>query len=90
MLYEVAPQVLAALVVGVALAGMRFVGKFLGRAVSREIRDVVTDVVDERLEKIVETTQTLKPNGGSSLADAVNRIEKRLEKIEDRIPGDEA
>ncbi len=74
-----------------ALSGAGVVGvgrglsKFLGRAMKRELREAITEVVEEQLELIKKRTEELIPNHGSSLADAVRRIERRLGQVEEQI-----
>ncbi len=74
-----------------ALSGAGVVGvgrglsKFLGRALKRELREAITEVVEEQLEPIKKRTEELIPNHGSSLADAVRRIERRLGQVEEQI-----
>lgn len=71
---------------GAALVGIgRGVSKFVGRAFRRELRDVIESVVDEKLEPIMKRTEELVPNHGSSLADAVRRIERRLGHVEEQM-----
>lgn len=71
---------------GAGVVGLgRGLSKFLGRALRRELREVITDVVEEQLEPIKKRTEELIPNHGSSLADAVRRIERRLGHVEEQI-----
>lgn len=37
---------------------------------------------DKRTQKVEQATATLQPNGGSSLADAIRRIETAVEKLD--------
>ena len=70
-----------AVVVAGALGSARFLFRFILRAITHDFRTTVTDIVSNHLEDLKQ----LKPNGGSSLRDAVDRIEKRLDDIEQRI-----
>lgn len=72
---------LGAIAVAGALGLARFVFRFVIRAVARDFRATVTDIVSHYLDDLKQ----LKPNGGSSLRDAVDRIEKRLDEIEKQI-----
>jgi hypothetical protein len=49
------------------------------------LREVIVEVVDERLEPILKRTEELVPNHGSSLNDAVRRIERRLGQVEEQL-----
>ncbi len=71
---------------GAGVVGIsRGVSKFFGRALRRELREVIVEVVDERLEPILKRTEELIPNHGSSLNDAVRRIERRLGQVEEQL-----
>lgn len=72
------PAIATALGVAGALGVARVATRFITRAITREFRSAVSEVVGEDLKQ-------LKPNGGSSLRDAVDRIERRLDKIEDQL-----
>lgn len=74
------PAILTALGVAGAIAVARSLSRFMKRAISREFRSAVSEVVGEDLKQ-------LKPNGGASLRDAVDRIERRLDKLEDKLGG---
>jgi len=62
-------------IIGLLYAGFRFVNKITTRL---EKLDEITDRLDA-----LETQY--KPNGGSSMRDAVNRIERQVEKLQDRL-----
>ncbi len=44
---------------------------------------LVGTIVNSRESR--KAAKQLRPNGGSTVADAVNRIDKRLERVEDRL-----
>lgn len=56
-------------------AGFKYLNKVTNRL--EKLEDINT-----RLDKI---ESQYKPNGGSSMKDAVNRIEKQLDKMQDRL-----
>lgn len=72
---------------GVVGAG-RGITKFMSRALRRELTEVITNVVEEQLAPIKARTEELMPNHGSSLADAVRRIDRRLGHLEDKVEGE--
>ena len=56
-------------------AGLRYINKLTARLEK-------LDDINKRLDKI---ESQYRPNGGSSMKDAVNRIEKQLDKVQDRL-----
>jgi len=56
-------------------AGLRYINKLTARLEK-------LDDINKRLETI---EGQYRPNGGSSMKDAVNRIEKQLDKMQDRL-----
>lgn len=74
-----------ALAGGSAVGAARFAFKFIVKSVGREFRDAIEEVVVEHIEPIKKRTEELVPNHGSSLADAIRRIEKRLNTVEDEL-----
>jgi len=56
-------------------AGFRYINKLTARLEK-------LDDINKRLETI---EGQYRPNGGSSMKDSVNRIEKQLEKVQDRL-----
>jgi hypothetical protein len=67
---------------GIALGAARVLGRFALRGLKRDLTEVVTGVVTELVEPIRLRTEQLVPNGGSSLRDAIDRIEHRLAEVE--------
>lgn len=56
-------------------AGFKYINKIISRL------DKLTEI-DDRLKKV---ESQYVPNGGSSMRDAVNRIEKQVDKLQDRF-----
>lgn len=62
-------------IIGLLFAGFKFVNKITTRL----------DKLDEISDRIDKLESQYKPNGGSSMRDAVNRIEKQVDKLQDRF-----
>lgn len=62
-------------ILGLIWAGFKFVNK-----VNKRLDKL--DEIDDRIKKV---ESQYVPNGGSSMRDAVNRIEKNLDRLQDRF-----
>lgn len=82
---DVIRAALLALSGGTAVGAARLAFRFIVKAIGREFRDAIEDVVEEHIEPIKKRTEELVPNHGSSLADAIRRIEKRLNTVESEL-----
>lgn len=62
----------------VAIAGLfRMSVRFAVKQITRAVQDEI----GVKVEKVYENTMELKPNGGSSMRDAVNRLEAQQMKV---------
>lgn len=82
MTAEIWRAVILALTGGAALGIGKVIWGFIARGLKRDLKAVVEEVVDQKLEPIRELAEQLVPNGGSSLRDAIDRIERRLTEVE--------
>lgn len=80
---DVVRAVVIALSGAAAVGGARQLVRFIARAIVRDFRSVIEEVVTDQLGPIMERTEQLVPNHGSSLADAIRRIEKRVGALEE-------
>ena len=62
-------------IIGLLYAGFKVVNKITTRL----------DKLDEITDRLDTLEAQYKPNGGSSMRDAVNRIERQVEKLQDRL-----
>lgn len=70
-------RVLEAGQIAAALAAILGLVAALFRYTARRFSSAVSDIVAEQLDPIQRHTVELVPNGGSSMRDAVNRLEAR-------------
>lgn len=63
--------------VATALVAIFGVVRMATRFGVKQITRAITSEIGEKVERVYENTMELKPNGGSSLRDAVNRLESR-------------
>jgi len=64
----------------IEIAALIFAGfKYINRITSRLEK---LDEIDDRIKKV---ESQYSPNGGSSMRDAVNRIEKNMDKLQERF-----
>lgn len=70
---------------GALLAVLALVGKLILKPLKRAHQSSFERMLDERLSPIELTLQELRPNGGSSLADKVIRLEERQSGISQRL-----
>jgi Flp pilus assembly pilin Flp len=70
---------------GALLAVLTLVGKVIYKPFKRAQESAFERVLDERLSPLEDTLKELRPNGGSSLADKVIRLEERQSGISQRL-----
>jgi len=70
---------------GALLAVIALVAKIILKPIQRFQQSSFERMLDERLSPIEETLRELRPNGGSSLADKVIRLEERQSGISQRL-----
>lgn len=81
--YEYAEIVAAT--TGSILALLTILSKFIWRPMKRNISQDIMNMLDERLKPMETQLAQLSPNGGSSLADRVIRLEERQAGVVNRI-----
>jgi hypothetical protein len=67
------------------LAVLTIVSKFIWRPMKKNISRDIIEMLDERLKPMEAQLNQLSPNGGSSLADRVIRLEERQAGVVSRI-----
>ena len=67
------------------LAVLALVGKVIMKPIQRAVQSNFERMLDERLAPLEDTLRELRPNGGSSLADKVIRLEERQSGISQRL-----
>jgi hypothetical protein len=67
------------------LAVLTILSKFIWRPMKKNISRDIIDMLDERLKPMEAQLNQLSPNGGSSLADRVIRLEERQAGVVSRI-----
>jgi hypothetical protein len=67
------------------LAILTIASKFVWRPMKKNISQDIIAMLDERLKPMEIQLSQLSPNGGSSLADRVIRLEERQSGVVDRI-----
>jgi len=70
---------------GALLAVIALVAKIILKPIQRFQQSSFERMLDERLSPIEDTLKELRPNGGSSLADKVIRLEERQSGITQRL-----
>ena len=65
-----------------AILGVLAVG---GKLIYKPLRRSLENLIDERLRPIEDVLMELKPNGGSSVADRIVRLEERQSGIGQRL-----
>jgi hypothetical protein len=70
---------------GALLAVLALVGKVIMKPIQRAQQGAFERMLDERLAPLEDTLRELRPNGGSSLADKVIRLEERQSGISQRL-----
>jgi len=70
---------------GALLAVIALVAKIILKPIQRFQQSSFERMLDERLSPIEDTLKELRPNGGSSLADKVIRLEERQSGISQRL-----
>jgi len=70
---------------GALLAVLALVAKVIMKPIQRHQQSSFERMLDERLAPLEETLRELRPNGGSSLADKVIRLEERQSGISQRL-----
>jgi hypothetical protein len=70
---------------GALLAVIALVAKIILKPIQRFQQSSFERMLDERLSPLEETLRELRPNGGSSLADKVIRLEERQSGISQRL-----
>jgi hypothetical protein len=67
------------------LAVLTILSKFIWRPMKKNISRDIIEMLDERLKPMEAQLNQLSPNGGSSLADRVIRLEERQAGVVSRI-----
>jgi hypothetical protein len=67
------------------LAVLTILSKFIWRPMKKNISRDIIEMLDERLKPMEAQLTQLSPNGGSSLADRVIRLEERQAGVVNRI-----
>jgi hypothetical protein len=67
------------------LAVLTILSKFIWRPMKKNISRDIIEMLDERLKPMEAQLTQLSPNGGSSLADRVIRLEERQAGVVSRI-----
>jgi hypothetical protein len=67
------------------LAVLTILSKFIWRPMKKNISRDIIEMLDERLKPMEAQLSQLSPNGGSSLADRVIRLEERQAGVVNRI-----
>ncbi len=70
---------------GALLAVIALVAKIILKPIQRFQQSSFERMLDERLSPLEDTLRELRPNGGSSLADKVIRLEERQSGISQRL-----
>lgn len=81
--YEYAEIVAAT--TGALLAILTIISRFIWRPMKKNMSNEIKTMLDERLKPIETQLAQLSPNGGSSLADRVIRLEERQNGVVSRI-----
>jgi Flp pilus assembly pilin Flp len=72
-------------IAGALLAVLALIGRVVMKPIRKAVQSSFERMLDERLAPLEDTLRELRPNGGSSLADKVIRLEERQSGISQRL-----